>query len=143
MSSTTATRLLNGKLCPHDGAHTAFVLHIAAWCRNGRHQLAALCLPMKSSILSMMPHASLAGNGFSLDVSRLVTADSSWSGAAHTTACIAAKWSPSSAWWLSISSGLGTTMSGLPACSVSKMLPEPGTEPQQQQVQHRALIVAC
>lgn len=43
-----------------------------------------------------------------------------------TTACMAARWSPSSAWWLSISSGLGTTISGLPACSVSKMLPEPG-----------------
>jgi hypothetical protein len=39
---------------------------------------------MKSSILSIMPQASFAGNGFSCDVSRLLTADSSWSGAAHT-----------------------------------------------------------
>lgn len=56
----------------------------AARSSNACCQLVALCLPMKSSTLSMMPHAFFAGNGFSSDVSRLVTADSSSSGAAQT-----------------------------------------------------------
>jgi hypothetical protein len=42
-----------------------------------------------------------------------------------TSAFIAARWSLSSAWWLSISRGLGTTIRGFLAVNVSKMLPEP------------------
>jgi len=46
----------------------------------------------------------------------------------RTRCCLAARWSASSAWWLSMRSGLGTTTSvALPPAvvSASKMLPDP------------------
>lgn len=47
-------------------------------------------------------------------------------GRGHLTSTpVSARCRPSSAWWLSISSGLGTTISALPALSDSNMLPEP------------------
>jgi hypothetical protein len=57
-------------------------VHVDGCCACS--QLAALCLPMQSSITSMMPHAFFAGKGFSWDMSRLATADGSCSGAADT-----------------------------------------------------------
>lgn len=49
------------------------------------HQLALICgLHINSSMESAMLQASLAGNGCSCAGSKLCTADSSWSGAAHT-----------------------------------------------------------
>eukprot|EP00955_Chlamydomonas_euryale_P055675 356181-Chlamydomonas_euryale.AAC.2 len=80
-------------------------------------------------MLDAIPAAALADPsavyGLSFDASKLRTVVVSLLGVLHTRWPSCERWVPSSAWWLSMSAGLGTTTSGLPYDNASKMEPEP------------------